>query len=47
MERRTTTETTRASVMTWLRSPVTLTLPGWGVAAGAGVILLLGLVALD
>jgi hypothetical protein len=32
---------------TWLRSPVTVTLPGWGVAAGAAAALLLLLVALD
>ena len=32
---------------TWLRSPVTVTLPGWGVAAGAAAALVLVLVALD
>jgi hypothetical protein len=32
---------------TWLGSPVTVTLPGWGVAAGAAAVLLLVLVALD
>lgn len=31
----------------WLASPVTVTLPGWGVAAGAAAVLLLVLVALD
>ena len=32
---------------TWLRSPVTVTLPGWGVAAVAAAVLVLILVALD
>ena len=35
------------SLTLWLRAPVTLTLPGWGVAAGAAGALALLLVALD
>jgi hypothetical protein len=31
----------------WLRSPVTVTLPGWGVVAAGAAALLLVLVALD
>lgn len=31
----------------WLRSSVTVTLPGWGVALGAVALLALLLVALD
>jgi hypothetical protein len=36
-----------SSLRVWLGSPVTLTLPGWGVAAGAAAVLLLVLLALD
>jgi hypothetical protein len=31
----------------WLASPVTVTLPGWALASGALVVLVLVLVALD
>ena len=31
----------------WLHSTVSLSLPGWAVAAGAGALVLLLLVALD
>lgn len=31
----------------WLRSDVTLTLPGWAVALGGALVLVLLLVALD
>jgi len=34
-------------VLAWLRSPVTLTLPGWALAAGGLVLVLLLLLALD
>jgi hypothetical protein len=34
-------------VLTWLRSPVTLTVPGWALAAGGLVLVLLLFLALD
>jgi hypothetical protein len=34
-------------VLAWLRSSVTLTLPGWALAAGGFVLVLLLLLALD
>jgi hypothetical protein len=34
-------------ILTWLRSPVTLTLPGWAFAAGGLVLVMLILLALD
>ena len=40
-------DTAMAGLRTWLTSPVTVTLPGWGVAAGAAAVLVLVLVALD
>ena len=36
-----------AGVAAWLRSSVTVTLPGWGIAAGMVTLLALVLVALD
>lgn len=47
MDNGTTTETSLRSVKLWLRSPITLTLPGWGFAAGAAWLVVLLLVALD
>lgn len=34
-------------ILSWLQSPVTLTLPGWAFAAGGLVLVLLIIVALD
>jgi hypothetical protein len=46
-----TTSDTRASsisgIAAWLRAPVTVTLPGWTLAAGAAGLVALALVALD
>jgi hypothetical protein len=43
-----TAETQRpGGVASWLRSPVTVTLPGWAIAAGALALAALLLVALD
>jgi hypothetical protein len=36
-----------AGLAAWLRTPVTVTLPGWAVAAGAVAVAALLLVALD
>jgi hypothetical protein len=35
------------AVSEWLGSPVTVTLPGWGIVASASVLLILVFVALD
>jgi hypothetical protein len=40
-------DTRPAGPIAWLRAPVTVTLPGWAVAAGASAVLALVLVALD
>jgi len=34
-------------VLSWLRAPVTLTLPGWAFAAGGLALVLLVILALD
>lgn len=47
MDTDTTSETGLRGLKVWLRSPITFTLPGWGIATGAAVLLLLVLVALD
>jgi hypothetical protein len=46
----TTTETRSqkpAGIAAWLRSDVTVTLPGWAIAAGAAALAALILVAVD
>lgn len=40
-------ETRPAGPVAWLRAPVTVTLPGWAIAAGAAALVVLILVALD
>jgi len=41
------TDADRPGVMAWLRSNVTVTLPGWAIAAGGFALIVLLLVALD
>jgi hypothetical protein len=40
-------DTRPAGPIAWLRAPVTVTLPGWAVAAAAAAFIALVLVALD
>jgi hypothetical protein len=47
MDSDTTSDTGLRGLKLWLRSPVTLTLPGWGIVAGAAALVVLMLVALD
>jgi hypothetical protein len=44
---KTPTESSLDRLLAWLRSDVTLTLPGWSVALGGVLVLVLVLVALD
>ncbi|WP_272874400.1 hypothetical protein [Pseudaestuariivita rosea] len=41
------TALTAEKVKTWLKSPVTLTVPGWAVATAGATAILLILIALD
>jgi hypothetical protein len=47
MDTQRTTDTSLARLKTWLKSPVTLTLPGWVIAATAAAALVLVVLALD
>jgi hypothetical protein len=47
METRTTPNASLKALTSWLKSPVTVTLPGWVVAAGASALVILLIAALD